>query len=89
MRRRYLISGEVQGVGFRYFTLRVAERIGVRGWVRNLPNGSVEVEGEGTAEQLALLEERLRQGPAAASVTNVHWAEVSDEEPSLSSFMVR
>jgi acylphosphatase len=46
--RRYVIAGRVQGVGFRYFAEAAAARAGVHGWVRNLPDGSVEafVEGE-------------------------------------------
>ena len=65
---KYLISGRVQGVGFRYFAHRVALSIGVDGWVRNLSDGSVEVYASGTEEQLSNLEARLRKGPLAAQV---------------------
>jgi len=66
--RRFLISGRVQGVGFRYFAQRVARQIGVKGWARNLDDGSVEVFAAGTAAQISELEGRLRQGPPAADV---------------------
>ena len=66
--RRYLISGAVQGVGFRYFAERAAREIGVTGWVRNLDDGRVEVRANGTISQLDDFEMRLRQGPAHADV---------------------
>jgi acylphosphatase len=52
-RRHVFYSGQVQGVGFRYTTLRVARGHDVTGWVRNLPDGRVELVAEGTAEELA------------------------------------
>ena len=69
--RRYLISGRVQGVGFRSFVVREAEALGVSGWVRNLPAGVVEVLASGTDTQLATLEGRLWQGPPYARVASV------------------
>jgi acylphosphatase len=66
--RRYLISGRVQGVGFRYFAVRVASTLGVTGWTRNLDDGRVEVHGNGTPRQLDDFEGRLRQGPPHAEV---------------------
>ena len=51
--RRYVISGRVQGVGFRWFVEREAAQIGVAGWVRNRENGDVEVMATGTREQHA------------------------------------
>jgi acylphosphatase len=56
--RRFLISGRVQGVGFRYYAERVASRDGIHGWVRNLPDGRVEVFAEGEIEAV----DRLHQG---------------------------
>jgi acylphosphatase len=81
--RRYLVSGYVQGVGFRWFVRRVAEEIGVTGWVRNLPDGRVEAEAAGAPEALAAFEARLREGPAGARVTAVEveqLAEAADRE---------
>jgi len=68
---RYLVSGRVQGVGFRYFVLRRANELGLRGFVRNLPGGSVEVVAEGGDDALAELELALASGPALARVEGV------------------
>ena len=69
--RQYLISGRVQGVGFRYFVDASARREGVHGWVRNLPDGRVEVEAEGDADALERFELALRHGPPGARVEAV------------------
>jgi acylphosphatase len=66
--RRYLIAGRVQGVGFRWFTHDTAAREGVLGWVRNLPDGRVEVLAEGDVTAIERLEAALRRGPPAARV---------------------
>jgi len=77
--RRLVISGRVQGVGFRWFTHDAATREGVTGWVRNLPNGRVEALVEGEAEAVTRVERALRQGPAGARVDNVY---VDDDDAS-------
>lgn len=69
--RRFLITGRVQGVGFRYFTQDVASREGVTGWVRNLPDGRVEVLAEGESEAVTRIERAIRQGPRGARVDTV------------------
>lgn len=66
----YLISGRVQGVGFRWFTEREASKRRVTGFVRNLRDGRVEVLAQAGAEELGELEERLRRGPSVAKVTD-------------------
>jgi acylphosphatase len=66
--RRYLISGRVQGVGFRFFAEASASREGVEGWVRNLPDGRVEVAAQGEAESIDRFERTLRHGPHGARV---------------------
>ncbi|HJZ77547.1 MAG TPA: acylphosphatase [Vicinamibacterales bacterium] len=71
MARRFLISGRVQGVGFRFFAQDAAEREGVHGWVRNLPDGRVEAQAEGDAEALERFERALRHGPRGARVADV------------------
>ena len=76
--RRFLISGRVQGVGFRYFARDVAQREGVTGWVRNLPDGRVEARVEGELEAVTRVERSLRSGPRGARVDDVF---VDDEEP--------
>ena len=68
---RYVVAGRVQGVGYRYFVLRQAEALGVGGYARNRPDGSVEVVAEGDDVVLADFEARLREGPSFAEVTNV------------------
>ena len=69
--RRYLVSGRVQGVGFRYFTQDIAALEGLTGLVRNLPDGSVEVVAEGAADALTRLEAALWRGPSHARVEDV------------------
>lgn len=72
MTSRFLVSGVVQGVGFRWFVARHARVLGLTGWARNLPDGRVEVVAAGVDDAaLARLEERLRAGPAHARVEAV------------------
>lgn len=65
------VIGRVQGVGFRYFTERVAEEIGVAGYVMNRSDGSVEVMAEGARDTLEQLLKHLKQGPFGARVERV------------------
>ena len=74
---RFVVQGRVQGVGYRYFVMREAASLGVCGFARNRPDGSVEVVAEGSDEVLKDLEERLRQGPAFAEVTGVDRAAIT------------
>jgi acylphosphatase len=73
--RRFVVRGRVQGVGFRWFVEREAHILGIAGWVRNNSDGSVEVLGIGTRDQLSGLRSRLYQGPRAARVDNVEESE--------------
>ena len=66
--RRYIISGRVQGVGFRYFAQAAAARENLHGWVRNLPDGRVEAAAEGEADAMERFERALRHGPPGARV---------------------
>jgi acylphosphatase len=66
-----VVSGLVQGVGFRWATVRQARALGLRGVVRNLADGRVEVEAEGEESRLARLQAWLAQGPAGAHVRSV------------------
>ena len=68
---RFLVRGRVQGVGYRYFVQHEADALRVTGFVRNLPDGSVEVVAEGGESALATLEARLREGPSFARVASV------------------
>ncbi len=66
-----VIHGHVQGVSFRYYTVEAAQRRHVTGWVRNRPDGTVEVTAEGPRQQLDQFLTFLRQGPPGARVTQV------------------
>lgn len=82
------VSGRVQGVFFRAATRDEARRIGVSGWVRNLPDGTVEVLAQGPEEKLNRLLAWCYQGPPGAYVTGVGYAEVPPD-PSLNTFSIR
>ncbi|MGA9308022.1 MAG: acylphosphatase [Candidatus Sulfotelmatobacter sp.] len=73
--RRFVVRGRVQGVGFRWFVEREAHILGIAGWVRNNPDGGVEVLAQGTRDQLSGLHLRLREGPRAARVDAVEESE--------------
>jgi acylphosphatase len=75
--RRFLVDGRVQGVGFRYWTLRAARQLGLSGRVRNLPDGKVEVEASGGPESLAAFRALLRQGPTGARVDSLSEEELA------------
>jgi acylphosphatase len=76
--RHCIIKGRVQGVGFRYFTYRTAEEHGIRGWVKNLPSGDVEMYATGDGDAMARFMEEVGSGPSLALVEQV---EVRDVEP--------
>jgi acylphosphatase len=86
--RHLLISGRVQGVGFRMNTLHQANRLGVHGWVRNLPDDRVEVLAWGDRQPMDQFIAWCRRGPIHARVDNV---DVSDgaPDPKLNGFVVR
>ena len=86
--RHLLISGRVQGVGFRMSTLHQANRLGVHGWVRNLPDDRVEVLAWGDRSTMDQFIAWCRRGPLHARVDNV---DVSDgtPDPKLNGFVVR
>ena len=75
--RHYMISGDVQGVGYRFFAQRVAARHQVVGYVRNLPDGRVEVHAEGTPESIEGFKHDIAAGPQFSRVEQVE--EVSVE----------
>ena len=86
--RHYLVRGRVQGVGYRYFALGAAERLGVTGYVRNLASGDVEVYAEADEATLEAFKRELEQGPRMARVREV----VESDLPfsgSYSSFLIR
>ena len=71
MAKRFVVYGRVQGVGFRYFTGKEAERIGIKGTIRNCVDGSVEIVSEGNNDQLQDFYNWLKVGPRTASVERV------------------
>ena len=75
-----MVRGRVQGVGFRAFVQREADKLGVAGWVRNHANGDVEVYAAGTAEQLADFGGRLWKGPRWSQVQDVDEMEAPVQE---------
>jgi acylphosphatase len=80
MTRRFLVAGQVQGVGFRWFVARRARELGLGGYARNLHDGRVEVVATGgDAETMARLEELLRAGPAHARVESVEREDRQDD----------
>jgi acylphosphatase len=69
--RRFIVSGRVQGVGFRYFALDAARRDGINGYVSNHDDGTVEAVAEGEAEAVERFERALRRGPSRSRVEQV------------------
>ncbi|WP_013321186.1 acylphosphatase [Gloeothece verrucosa] len=70
-RASVLISGKVQGVGYRYWTVQTAKALGLKGWVRNKPDGRVEAVFQGSTEQVEQMIQLCHQGPVAAIVSDV------------------
>lgn len=68
---RWRISGTVQGVSYRYFTQEAAHELQLTGWVRNLPDGAVEVQVAGDSQVLERFRERLLRGPRFANVEGI------------------
>ena len=82
------MSGRVQGVGYRFFAWTAAERCRVRGFVRNLPDGRVEVRADGEPEALEVFRAELERGPSGSRVRDVTAVE-ADGRDVYSSFTIR
>ncbi|GAB2478805.1 acylphosphatase [Luteococcus sediminum] len=82
-----VVTGRVQGVGYRWSCAQQAEQLGVDGWVRNRPDGTVEVHAEGGQQAVERLVEWCRQGPRWAGVDQVHVA--TGAHQGLTGFTVR
>ena len=78
---RVIIEGRVQGVGYRYWTERVARELGLDGWVRNRRDGSVEAVFSGPPDDVGEMLDRCREGTASAAVTSVRIVEEGGEAP--------
>jgi len=72
----FRVHGEVQGVGYRRFAVREAQALGLAGWVRNEPDGTVCGEAEGPEASLMAFRVRLAQGPAFARVSRLDWEDL-------------
>ncbi len=88
-RRRWVARGRVQGVGFRWFVWREAERLGLGGFARNMSDGTVEVVSQGPDEALDRLEQALRRGPSGARVDALDQLEVPAELEVPNSFDIK
>lgn len=77
---KIIVRGVVQGVGFRYFVYQQARQLGLTGWTRNLPDGSVEVLAEGDNSLLEQLVQELKVGPRSAHVSAIEIEKIDSEE---------
>jgi acylphosphatase len=82
-RRRFVIRGRVQGVGFRYFIRVHARALDLRGHVQNLPDGAVDVDVAGPAAQIEELVAHCRRGPDGANVTAIEDIAPDESQPEL------
>ena len=85
------VSGRVQGVGFRYYVVRMARRIGLSGWVKNNLDGTVSFEAAGLAADINELLEHIRTGPRSSRVdgVQVRWLEPDESTVNDGEFVVR
>lgn len=86
--KRFFVSGMVQGVGYRFFAVRSAERLGVTGWVKNLRDGRVEAYAMGTPKALKDFRQELERGPAGATVDDVREEQAEIDPQFASGFAV-
>ncbi len=71
-----VLRGRVQGVGFRFFTYNCARRHNLSGWVRNTPDGGVEIEAQGDENNLEYFKTEIRKGPPLAKVIEIKEVEL-------------
>lgn len=86
--RRIVVTGRVQGVGYRWFARHTAGALGVNGWVRNMPDGSVLLEVAASGDTLDRFATALREGPPGATVVDVRVSERTDPSPLPDRFLV-
>ena len=78
--KRLIVSGRVQCVGFRYFSQETAQRFGIKGWVRNLSDGTVELHVEGTEQEIGAFEQALKDGNRFVGVERIEETEANNQE---------
>ena len=81
VRVHIVVSGRVQGVGFRYSTVAEARRLALRGWARNAADGTVEIVAEGDPASIRALVDWCHDGPPSAHVSGVRHTELADSGP--------
>lgn len=77
--KRLIVSGRVQGVGFRYFSQETAQRFGIKGWVRNLSDGTVELHVEGTSNEVDAFQQALKDGNRFVGVERIDETKADDQ----------
>ncbi|WP_103664639.1 acylphosphatase [Gracilimonas amylolytica] len=80
MKKHIYITGRVQGVGFRHFTRKNADKLGITGWVKNLPDGRVEAVFQGTEEHVKELISRCKKGPISSYVQDIEVSEIENTQ---------
>ena len=85
---RWIISGRVQGVGYRYFARKIAIRLGIFGTARNLADGTVEILARGTDDTLTEFYSELLNGPSFAGVSNIEMYEVNNRDIQFEDFVI-
>lgn len=87
--KHLIISGRVQGVGFRHFTYKTAQELGIKGWVKNLRDGTVETVFTGLPENVFTMKERLKEGPPRARVQHIEEMEMTTDPDNFQDFSIR
>lgn len=87
--KHLIISGRVQGVGFRYFTYRTAKELNIKGWVKNLQDGTVETVFTGSPENVYNMKEKLKEGPPSAKVQKIEEVELTTDTDNFHDFTIR
>jgi len=87
--KHLIISGRVQGVGFRYFTYKTAKELGIKGWVKNLRDGTVETVFTGRPEDVKKMKEKLKVGPPSSRVQNIEEMELVENTNRFNDFTIR
>lgn len=87
--KHLIISGRVQGVGFRHFTYKTARELGIKGWVKNLQDGTVETVFTGSPKDVYAMKERLEEGPSRARVRKIEEVELPADTDNFHNFSIR
>jgi acylphosphatase len=85
---RWLISGRVQGVGYRYFARQTAAALGIMGTVKNLPDGRVEIYAKASADILEIFYQELERGPLRSSISTIDSQEVIEPGTQYTDFRI-